>query len=198
MTCADISTPFRSRGKVNPIFQGIVDRINKPGRVLDLGCNTGTDIIYATQQGWTAEGCDIDAEAIAEANRFISDHCLSHVWARAISIQDFLKVASLGYDLVTAIDTLHHIPPQEMSDVLKSIGEIVSPGGIVLLRVFTILECIVTQRPDRTFFDQCDLESAFSTFKILRDRWTVFNDPGHVGRPKFHQHHVEVFIAQKQ
>ena len=192
------STPFRSRNSVNPLFQYALKAFRKPGRLLDLGCNTGTDIIHAAKYGWIAEGCDIDTAAIAFAKQSFAEQNLTNVAVHPVSIQDFLKQTTSAFDMVAAIDVLSFIPPNDMLYIYKRIGEIVKPGGLVVLRVFTTLECIVTRRPDRTFFDQCDLECGFPKFSILLDQWEVFNDRGHVGRPEFHQHHVEVFIARKQ
>ncbi|HXQ63163.1 MAG TPA: class I SAM-dependent methyltransferase [Acidimicrobiales bacterium] len=39
----------------------------RPGRVLDLGCGTGTDAAFLAAQGWDVVGVDFVPEAIAEA-----------------------------------------------------------------------------------------------------------------------------------
>ncbi len=40
-----------------------------PGRMLDLGCGTGTNVIYAAQRGWEAVGVDYVAQAISTARK---------------------------------------------------------------------------------------------------------------------------------
>ena len=40
-----------------------------PGRALDLGCGTGTDVVYLAGHGWEATGIDFAPEAVAAAGR---------------------------------------------------------------------------------------------------------------------------------
>ena len=41
----------------------------EPGRALDLGCGTGTTVLWLAQQGWTAVGVDFSSLAIESARR---------------------------------------------------------------------------------------------------------------------------------
>src|SRR5438270_4648330 len=41
--------------------------VSPPGRALDLGCGTGTNVVYLTQHGWDAVGVDFAARAVAKA-----------------------------------------------------------------------------------------------------------------------------------
>lgn len=192
------STPFRSRDDVSSLFLVVLARFKRSGRLLDLGCNTGTDMIHAAQHGWIAEGCDFDPKVIAEANQRFRADCISNVSAYCLSVQDYLKQTPYTYDLVSSIDVLSFIPPKDMPEVLRRIGEVVKPGGMVLLRVFTPLETVVTPGPGRTHFQVGQLAKAFPNFEVIEDRQEVVQDPGHVSRPKPHEHHIEVFIAKKK
>ncbi len=191
------STPFRSRAVANPVFVELFRRFKKPGRLLDLGCSTGTDILFAAKHGWIAQGCDVDAGAITVANERFFRERATNVSAFCLSIQDCLAQTPYQYDLVTAVDVLTFLSRQEMPDVLAGIQRVVKPGGLVLLRVFTNLEQVVTQRPDRTFFETDELAMAFAGWEIHSKQRVRFDDPGHVGRPEPHTHFVEVFIAGK-
>lgn len=191
------STPFRSRSEANPVFVELFRIFKKPGRLLDLGCNAGTDILYAAQHGWIAQGCDVDADAIAAANERFFRERTTNVSAFRLSIQECLAQTPYQYDLVMAVDVLTFLSRQDMPSVLAGIQRVVKPGGFVLLRVFTNLEQVVTHRPDRTFFETDELATAFAGWEMRCAKRARFQDPGHVGRPEPHVHDVEVFIAQK-
>ena len=165
--------------------------------MLDLGCNVGTDIIYAAKHGWVADGCDIDSDAIHRANQLFRLNHVTNIAAYHMRIQDCLEETTYEYDFVTCIDVLSFIPPDQITSVLRGIGRVTKPGGTIVLRVFTTREGVVTKRPDRTFFRRGRLAYAFASWKVIRDEFGVNQDPGHVGRPTPHQHHVEVFVAKK-
>src|SRR5207302_11069633 len=40
-----------------------------PGRAIDLGCGTGTNVVYMARHGWDAVGIDLVGRAIAKARR---------------------------------------------------------------------------------------------------------------------------------
>ncbi|MGD2158455.1 MAG: methyltransferase domain-containing protein, partial [Anaerolineales bacterium] len=42
---------------------------NPPGKAIDMGCGTGTNVITLAQHGWEAMGVDFVARAIAKAQR---------------------------------------------------------------------------------------------------------------------------------
>ena len=39
-----------------------------PGRALDLGCGTGTNVVYLAQHGWEATGVDLVRRALRRAH----------------------------------------------------------------------------------------------------------------------------------
>lgn len=192
------ATPFRSRDQVDPLFLRAFSSFGRPSRLLDLGCNTGTEITYAAKHGWTAVGCDVDAEAIAIANRKFATERVANVSAYHLTIQDCLDQTTSTFDLVTSLDVLSFLPPEDMPGVLERIGQIVKPGGEVLFRVFTTLESTVAHDRRKTFFSDGQLADAFPNFTIITDEQKVLEDPGHVGRPEPHTHHVEIFHAKKR
>jgi SAM-dependent methyltransferase len=81
-----------------------------PGRALDLGCGTGTNVIYTTQHGWDVTGIDFVPSAVAAAKRKAQ---AAKVTARLIQ-GDVTRLADLGIGggnmLVFDLGCLHSIP----------------------------------------------------------------------------------------
>ncbi len=190
--------PFRSRDTVDPLFQKVLRSFLKTGRYLDLGCNIATNALYAARLDWYVEACDSDGDAITIARSSIATLNLRNAFFFHQCLQDFLRTASYTYDLVSSLDVLTFVPPDDMPDVLAHINRVVKPRGEVLLRVFTMLEATVTREPNRTFFADGQLAETFPGFTILEDRQQLVQDPGHQSRPEPHSHHVEIFHAKKR
>src|SRR5205823_13908793 len=65
-----------------------------PGRALDLGCGTGTNVVYLARNGWEATGVDFVGRAIAHARRKASS---AGVTARLL-VGDVTRLGELGVD----------------------------------------------------------------------------------------------------
>ncbi len=63
-------TPWDT-GITPPEITALIDsqRLRSPGRALDLGCGTGTNVIYLAQHGFDVIGIDISIRAISIARR---------------------------------------------------------------------------------------------------------------------------------
>jgi len=79
-----------------------VERHARPGRLLDLGCATGTLVRVASESAWDATGLDASAWAVARAR----ERCL-----RARFVHGLIQEAEFppaSFDVVTLWDTLEH------------------------------------------------------------------------------------------
>ena len=99
---------------------------SKTRALLDIGCGTGLFVKAATQQGWHAEGCDIDATLIklgANALRVKLTH------------NDFLNCdyPREAFDVVLFRYVLEHLP--NPLEVLKEAARVLKPGGLVQIVV---------------------------------------------------------------
>jgi cyclopropane fatty-acyl-phospholipid synthase-like methyltransferase len=64
----------------------------QPGRALDLGCGTGTNVIYLAEHGFDAFGVDISSRAVATTRRKIAQagHAQkAHVYAGDVTRLEF-------------------------------------------------------------------------------------------------------------
>ncbi len=110
----------------------------KPGRALDLGCGTGTNVIYLAQHGFETTGIDISSRAVAQAERKIKRARLNghaQVYAGDVTQLDTLPVTGL-FELVLDIGCLHVVEPSARLHYAQGVTCRLQPGGLYLLYAF--------------------------------------------------------------
>ena len=108
----------------------------RPGRAVDLGCGTGTNVVYLARRGWDAVGVDFSARAIAVARRRARD---ANVGARArFEVADVTRLPEFGsqFDLALDIGCLHSIPRVRRFDYARGLAARLAPGAVYLLYAF--------------------------------------------------------------
>jgi len=92
---------------------------------LDVGCNVGTAVEAAKQQGLEANGIDIDADSIKMAQEFYPNNDY-----QVAAVQDFAKQGH-KFDIVYSTEVLEHlIDPHSFVD---AIHELLSDDGVLYL-----------------------------------------------------------------
>lgn len=103
-----------------------------PGRAIDLGCGTGTNVITLAQNGWQATGVDFVPKAIRAAKRKIKN----------ANIQADLRVGDVTnlrgitdpFDLALDIGCFHGV--DNKSAYLDELDRLLAPGGHWLMYGF--------------------------------------------------------------
>jgi SAM-dependent methyltransferase len=133
-----------------------------PGRALDLGCGTGTNVVYLARRGWSAVGVDFVGRAIAGARRRARD---AGVRARCeFFVADVRRLDFLAgpFDLALDIGCLHSLRAAERAAYARGLGRLVRRGGTYLLYTFTPGGPAVGMRRDdvgATFGDEFEIVS---------------------------------------
>jgi len=104
-----------------------------PGRALDLGCGTGTNVIALAQHGWRVTGVDFAWSAIRSARRK----------ARQAGVAVDLRLDSVTrlngidgpFDLILDIGCFHNLTPEARAIYLKHLVRLLDPAGTYLLYV---------------------------------------------------------------
>ena len=106
----------------------------KPGRVIDLGCGTGTNCKYLLDHGWDVTGIDYVPHAIATAN--------SKAPGAKLLVGDVTKLAALGvdgpFDLLLDLGCFHSIPDDRREAYVGEAARIAQPGGTLLMFAFGV------------------------------------------------------------
>ncbi|MCP4141518.1 MAG: class I SAM-dependent methyltransferase [Chloroflexi bacterium] len=121
-------TPWDS-GISPPELLEFIER-HPPGRAIDLGCGTGTNVITLAQYGWQVSGVDFAARAIkiaqqkAKAAKVDAD----------LQVGDVTKLRNIDrkFDLVLDMGCFHNLENKK-EDYLNRLDEILAPNGFWLL-----------------------------------------------------------------
>jgi len=105
----------------------------EPAWALDLGCGTGTNVVYLARHGWRTTGVDFVGRAIAEARRKAE---AAGVSARLI-VGDVTRLGRLGvtepHRLLLDLGCLHTIPGDRRDAYVDSVTGAAEPGAVFLL-----------------------------------------------------------------
>lgn len=122
----DIDTPL----EVRAVIEG--EAALPAGRAIDLGCGTGTNVIYLAQHGWEAIGVDFSANAIQRARAKAS----GIAGARFVEA-DVTKLRAQGihgpFDLVLDNGCFHALPTESRPAYVEEVASVTQSGAVVLM-----------------------------------------------------------------
>jgi SAM-dependent methyltransferase len=110
-------------------------RDHPPGKAIDLGCGTGTNVITLAQHGWEVTGVDFIPKAIRTGKKK----------AKKAGVEVKLKVGDVtgldelgtGYDLVLDIGCYHSLSTRRRKKYRENLKALLKPGGTFLMYAFT-------------------------------------------------------------
>ena len=106
-----------------------------PGRALDLGCGTGTNVVYLAQHGWNVVGVDFVGKALEQARRKAQNTKVQAEFFQAdVTRLDFLQPP---FHLVLDMGCFHGLSPERRADYIAGVRRLLEPGGTYLLYAFT-------------------------------------------------------------
>jgi len=130
-------TPWDSEEPAEELVEVVEGGAIKPCRALDIGCGTGTNVVYLASKGFEAHGLDISAIALLKAGRRASAkgvRCYFH----HMDFRDTERVRELGaFDLALDVGCYHSLPHgADRMRYIASLDAVLRRGGEYLLWCF--------------------------------------------------------------
>ena len=128
-----LGNPRWDTGVSPPELYRFIDE-NPPGRALDLGCGTGTNLITLAQTGWEATGVDFSRLAVRYARRKTR-----RAGVEATVLRDDvtgLQKVSGEFDLILDMGCFHSLDDEQLDGYAQSVAQCLAPDGTYLLFVY--------------------------------------------------------------
>ena len=157
------SQPPWDTGISPPELNEFIDT-HQPGRAIDLGCGTGTNVITLAQAGWQVTGVDFAPRAIKLARRKLRQVGVS----AEVQVNDATTLRGISgpFDLAFDLGCLHGIPKEGHAKYLAQLERILAPGGFWLLYSFLR----PSTDPSGSGLDEADLSRLSTRLTLLSRR----------------------------
>ncbi len=122
-------------GRPQPNFVMLADAGKLHGRVLDVGCGTGEQVLLAASRGADAMGVDVAELAIQRARAKATQRGISAVF----EVGDALHLDRLSrqFDVITDSGVFHVFDDEERPVYINSLRSALRPGGMYYMMCFS-------------------------------------------------------------
>ena len=152
---------------------------HEPGRALDIGCGTGTNLITMARRGWQVTGVDVSRLAIRQAQRKAQAAGLQIQLIRD-DVTSFENIKGT-FDLALDIGCFHSLSQEKRTRYATNLNRFIKAGGTFLLYTWlpentNVTNLYPSQVVVTQFFDQhFDLTSIeHGTYRQRTSAWLTF------------------------
>lgn len=107
-----------------------------PGRVLELGCGSGNNLLLFRAFGWEVAGIDIDAALLADARHNLGD-TFPAPDLRCADLVQTLPDFVAGFDALLLPNLINYLPRAACEERLCECALLLRPGGMFFLSART-------------------------------------------------------------
>ncbi len=109
-------------------------KTHQPGRAIDLGCGTGTNVITLVKAGWQVTGIDFAPRAIKLAKQKIKSAGIQ----ANVMVNDATKLSGITgpFDFALDLGCFHGISKTGRAKYLDQLDRVLAPNGFWLLYSF--------------------------------------------------------------
>jgi ubiquinone/menaquinone biosynthesis C-methylase UbiE len=134
---------------------------HEPGRAIDIGCGTGTNVVTLANAGWSVTGVDFAPRAIKLARQKVGN---AGVQAEFL-VKDVTTMQGIQgpFDLAFDLGCFHGIPQKGRAKYLEQLQRILAPGGFWLMYGF------LKTAPDQqgTGLAEWDIDQILTTLALI-------------------------------
>jgi len=109
-----------------------------PGKAIDLGCGTGTNLLYLAQHGWTVTGIDQAPLAVRKAKGKLKN------LPKTLLVADVTQLAGLElpgpYDLGLDMGCFHTLAETFRPKYVEGMEKWIKEGGVLMIYAFQSAE----------------------------------------------------------
>ena len=169
----------------------------KPYRVLEIGCGEGKDAVFLAKNGYLVTAFDAAQTGIDKARSLAKRHGVQIDFFQA-DVLDYRPDTS--FDIVFSSGVLHYIPRKLRGEVISSLKEHTTAGGIHAVNVF-VDKPFIDPAPDREPIEVERGSWRSGELQVLYHDWLfhagdeIIFDCDSGGVP--HQHCMDILIAEK-
>jgi cyclopropane fatty-acyl-phospholipid synthase-like methyltransferase len=159
---AYLQKPVWDTGISPPELLEFIDT-HPPGRALDLGCGTGTNVITLAKSGWQVVGVDFVRRAINLAKKNAEQFEVE----ADFRVEDVTRLESVNgkFNLILDMGCFHSLPPSTRQSYILKIDQLLADSGTFLLYLF------INTKQDDTTNGASEADMRFITEKLqLVDR----------------------------
>jgi cyclopropane fatty-acyl-phospholipid synthase-like methyltransferase len=142
-----------------------------PGRAIDIGCGTGTNVLTLALAGWQVTGIDFASRAIRKAKRKVMQADVS----AELHVRDATAMYGISgpFDLALDLGCFHGVLQERRSNYLDELDRVLAPGGFWLMYGFLMADADHAQPG----MDEAAIRLLASRFGLLSRR-NSFDDRG--------------------
>ena len=155
-----LANPPWDTGITPPELEAFI-AVHIPGRALDLGCGTGTNIATLAQAGWEVVGVEYVWKAVRAARRQLREAGLNG----RVFLGDVTRLERLEgrFDLILDIGCYHSLSDDKRQTYRNNLHDRLAPNGVFL--IYAHLEGENSQSSNR--LDAAAVEALSSTLELI-------------------------------
>jgi SAM-dependent methyltransferase len=105
-----------------------------PGSAIDIGCGTGTNLLYLAEHHWQVTGIDYAPLAVRAAHRKLKRYSSALIVADASKLSDLVLPGP--YDLGLDMGCFHSLSDIDRAGYIRGLEKWIKPGGMFMLYAF--------------------------------------------------------------